>query len=698
MSNELEINKILELNSHNPLGLASYKIPNGIYKPALFETLISHTNNVPMAPISGSKNFKMEHFYPLLEFIVNEVNKIYMENPTDVNTISTLDNILSCYLLSKLTMLVKGQTLLNKLVHRINKITSQKKTITGLLMESARTGPFLTFLFWLNRHPDKLIEKLQRDELEGIFIMSIGNSDDRLFKFVLKKVLKIDKLFFQKNTTTINSMITTLANSLVPPKYQLKRIKLLSEYISLVPYFHQMINGFNSEKVIVELHKHYYAIPHTFDSLRNLLRVFVTHNWDQDGLNIINNENYNKLVPLFKTEEEMTILNILLSIQFNLVKTNKLKNSIVKTIVQNNYNQLIELIDWDHLSTKNDIVKFIVSCIVEQNLVNKYIESRNILYVNQDILLYTRFISVPALLNGVNKAHTNSYVKIIRINKLLHKLRLYVKTKCKTRVIQYKVKMFDILREISTFTPNVSVPVLARGSSQFQFQKQKFTNLPPRHLLPGEISIYNNFMLKEKADGVLINNMPVGIYPHADILNNYQVKAEYIEELDLYLVFDIDIPNTTIDERYNALRNAHPYTSNTCIEKINSFDDFIKLFSKERLIIKTFINDNKSEPIKWYPKFACIYNSNETNIHKDLIRNVILEQDEEIKETLANSEPFKCDGLILTPINGTREIKIKPKSMMTIDLAFDGKKWVDRNGHDWSNLIIKPTIFTILPK
>jgi SAM-dependent methyltransferase len=453
-----------------------------------------------------------------------------------------------------------------------------------------------------------------------------------------------------------------------------------------------MINNFNSEKVIVELHKHYYVNPHTFDSLRNLLRVFVTNNWAQDGINIINNENYCKIVPLFKTQEELTILNILLSLQFDLVKTDKLSKPIINNIVKNNYNQLIEMIDWSNLSSKNDVVQIIVSCIVEQNLVNKYIEARNIFYVNHEMLFYTRFIKVPAFNNAVNKGKNDSFVKVIRINKMLHMLRLYVKSKCKNRVIQYKVKMFDLLREISTFSPKVSVPVLARGSSQFQFQKQKFTNLPPRHLLPGEISIYNNFMLKEKADGVLINNMPVGIYPHTDILNNYQVKAEYIEELDLYLVFDIDIPNTTIDERYNALRNAHPYTSNTLIEKINSFDDFVRLFSKERTVIKRFINDNKSEPIKWYPKFACIYNSNETNIHKDLIRNVILEQDEEIKEIIANSEPFKCDGLILTPINGTREIKIKPKSMMTIDLAFDGKKWVDRNGYDWSNLIIKPKI------
>ena len=38
------------------------------------------------------------------------------------------------------------------------------------------------------------------------------------------------------------------------------------------------------------------------------------------------------------------------------------------------------------------------------------------------------------------------------------------------------------------------------------FKKQKFTNIPPRHLLPGELAVYNNFLLKEKADGILINN------------------------------------------------------------------------------------------------------------------------------------------------------------------------------------------------
>jgi 2-polyprenyl-3-methyl-5-hydroxy-6-metoxy-1,4-benzoquinol methylase len=216
--------------------------------------------------------------------------------------------------------------------------------------------------------------------------------------------------------------------------------------------------------------------------------------------------------------------------------------------------------------------------------------------------------------------------------------------------------------------------------------------LPPRHLLPGEINIYNNYLLREKADGILINNIPIGIYPHVQILNNYQVKAEYIEEIDLYLIFDIDIPNTTIEERYDILRKNHPLTCNTSMQNINSIDEFIKIFKYEREIIKQFLIDNNSEPIKWFPKFACKYDFNNVDklnieLNIELIQKIILAQDKEIYEIITNSKPYSCDGLILTPLNGTREIKIKPQSMMTIDLLFNNNKWLDRNNNDWSHII-----------
>lgn len=689
---QLEIDKILELNSHEPDNISKYVIPSCINIPNLFESLINQVNNAPMQ--GNNKNYKMEYYYPILEFIVNEMNNIYFNIIPNATLIKSMDLLLRNELLGKLTILMKGQTLLNKLTHRITKVMPQQHMIMRMLMESARTGPFMTFLFWINKLNEKSIEKLPKSELEQVFIYSIGNSDDRLFKFVLEKILKVNKLFFQQNVAPIESMIGTLASSLVPPKYQLKRLKLLSSYISLVPYFKNMIEHFSSDKVIIELHKHYYVHPYSFDMLHKIFNIFIINDWSSDsGSFVINEVNYNKIVPLFKTEEEVYILNIIISISHDVHKLTKVKKAIFNKIIHDNYVVLIEMITWGSLNYNNEMLNHVISSLVEQNLINKYVNSRNVRNINQIILYYTRFIKIPSPIVNINQQYNSdvyAYNKAIKINKFLHKLRLYVKSKCKTRVIQHKVKMFDLLCEIKSFNPKSSVPVLKNGSVQYQFQKQKFTNLPPRHLLPGEISIYNNFLLKEKADGILINNLPIGIYPQIDIIKNYQVKAEYIEEFDLYLIFDIDIPNTTIEDRYNILRSYHPYTTNTKMQKINSLGDFIQLFNQERNIIKNFMIENQSESIKWYPKFACIYNSTNNSIHGELIQNIILEQDALINEIISNSELFKCDGLILTPLNGAREIKIKPKSMMTIDLLFDGKKWVDRNNNDWSSIIIKP--------
>lgn len=698
MSIQQEIDKISLLNSHGTNGFDTYTIPSNFKVPDILNTLMNCISNTPVN--ENIKNYKMEYYSPMLTFIVKEMNKIYLAPEPDNSLVIKCDQILTNHLLNKLTLLAKGQNLLNKLAHRFAKINIFKQKINDLLTESARSGTFLTFLFWLSRHDSKTIEKLSQSMQENIFALSIGNSDDRLFKFILEKVLKTDKLFLQKSKSTINNMIGTLAGSLVPPKYQLKRLRILSSYISLVPYFYKMINEFESDKVIFELHKYYYENPHDFDSIYTILRRIVKFNWDEndtENTNTLDINNYNKFISLFKTEGEIYTLNILLSVIYNIEPQIKNMNMLlINQIVKNNYKKIIESTIWEKSYTFNKHGKYILSVLIENNLINKYVDQVSVKNVNQYLLLFTRFISIPEHKpSSNNSTWTNKILdNAIKINKLLHHLRLFVKSKCKTKIIQRKVKMFDLVREINTFTPKKSVPVLANGSTQYQLCKQKFSDLPPRHLLPGEIHIYKNFLLREKADGVLIANMPVGIYPYTQQLNNYQVKAEYIEELDLYLVFDIDIPNTTIEERYNILRKLHPYTSCTKIETIDSLDDFINIFKKERTSINNFIKESKSEPIKWYPKFACMYKSNNSNtqsILSELITNIICENNQEIKQIISSSEPFACDGLILTPLDGSREIKIKPKSLMTIDLEFDGVKWIDRNCYDWSNIIIKPS-------
>ena len=676
-----------KLAEYNTKQLDSFPIKDKIIA---FSAIIKHCSAVPGMG-ANNKNFKMEYFYKLIEFIVNKIVEIYSEtNVTDV-TINQIDDFLVAILLEKITRLFKGQHLLNKLAFRINKKLKNENQIIPYLLTASEAGTFITFLFWLNYTKGKNLESIAPDTLEKIYINSIGNSDDRLYKYILNHINKHDKLFFQKNNNVINSLISTLSNSTVPSKYQLRRIKVLSQQISLIPYFRIMINSFTSEKVLLELHKYYYVDkyyyvePYGLETLCKLIKNFILLNntgFDGNCLKIL------KLMDILQSKEEKTMCQIITSFITNFNFNFKvIDNLIFDKIIIDYYEPLIRLIDWNDFINSLDHVeinKKALKTMVTNNLVTKYCIKFKINYKNmindwhgRKLFFFTRFFDTSV-----------NYV--VNINLLLHKLRLIAKKRNKTRIVERQVKMFELLKEIKTFSPIKTIPVLSNGSYGFQQQQQKFTNLPPRHLLPGELSIYNNFFLKEKADGILINNLPIGIYPQSSIISNYQVKAEYIEELDLYLVFDIDIPNTTIIDRYNLLRQAHSYTYNTCLEQIDDLNDMFKIMDKERSIIKQFIRENSEQPIKWYPKFACVVSDNCENIYKQLINLIIEEQDELINSKLKLSEPFNCDGLILTPLDGKREIKIKPKSMMTIDLLYNGGKWIDRNNYDWSHLIIKP--------
>ena len=56
-------------------------------------------------------------------------------------------------------------------------------------------------------------------------------------------------------------------------------------------------------------------------------------------------------------------------------------------------------------------------------------------------------------------------------------------------------------------------------------------------MLPDEFNIYNSFLIREKADGILVNNLSTNIFPECEKLKYCIVKAEFIENNDLYFVF-----------------------------------------------------------------------------------------------------------------------------------------------------------------
>jgi SAM-dependent methyltransferase len=630
------------------------------------------------------KNYKLTYYSDMLDFIVNHITKLYNSSDEKKHILDFLKDTL----LEKITTSCQGQKLLDRL-YNIIIVLPHEYLIDRMLYIASKSGTIITFLFWLKLSKYKEIQKLPILTLEDIIIDSIGNSDDRLFKFMLDAVLKNNKLFLQQNTSTINKMISSLHHSLVPPKYILRRIKMLSTYISLTPYFNHMIGIFTNEKVLLELHKYYYVVPYTYNSLDKITNRLLSTVYSDTVIK--------KLYDILKTDEERIMLYIIALLKKCYLNINTpIQTKLYTEIICNNFNDILNIISYGTLSKQSNIMN-IIKILSSYNLINKYIENNihNMVTINTSILLLSRFLDT----SNLDTKHMQ-YKRIININMTLHRLRLLAKKKAKAKITNHTVKMFNIINEIKTFEPKSDINILKNGSRYYQVNKQKFTNLPPRHIMPGELTIYNSFLLREKADGILINNLPIDIYPMVHIMNNHMIKAEYIEDLDLYLVFDIDIPNTTIIERYNILRKSHNYTNNLYDPfPIKTLDCYNKIQYEEHININKFLKENKQNTIKWYPKFACIYDHTDNmTLYRQLIEDIIITNKTK-SDTIYNN-----DGIILSPLNGDREIKIKPKSLMTIDLLYNNNMWLDRSNTDWSHLItntmkVKPGgIYRCYPK
>jgi hypothetical protein len=212
--------------------------------------------------------------------------------------------------------------------------------------------------------------------------------------------------------------------------------------------------------------------------------------------------------------------------------------------------------------------------------------------------------------------------------------------------------------------------------------------IPPRHLLPFENIINNNFLIKEKADGILMNSLPIDIFPKALEFNKYEIKAEFIESLNLYLVFDINIPDSTIYERQIFLRNLHYITQNKIkIPNVKNFDELINQIHLERSSLEVFVELNFNK-VKWYPK--CSWKMLMTSENYSNIKNIISGKSNYLKSL--NYGIFNIDGFILTPLSGARELKVKPKNLLTIDLLYDGVNWLDSDNNIYNNIELEPKV------
>lgn len=484
-----------------------------------------------------------------------------------------------------------------------------------------------------------------------------GTHDDRLFKYLLDKTTNIDlsKVFINIISDGYNDSRN---------KYILKRIKLLNEKykvtFSLIIKYLKKTSLYNSVNVLlfVKLFKIYYNEPITY----NYINSIVTHYYDKtDSLKMIYN--------LLKTEKEKNLLNL----SFFQNSSTLLVSSLYNHKLDEDYNNVLyscfflnDTYDQNVMIMRIKVLQYIINIFGKDDVTNCIVNSINNSpdYQFYGIIKpqYLFMLNVYILYQKLNKKKI--HIQISKHMKKYSTMKIFTRYCCSYVREKKNVKIFPILNELRNLKPNDIIPVFRDGTRFYKNTNYHFNFIPPYSLYPGGLDVIRTqCFIKEKADGTLVYN-----------IDDFQqsIKAEYIEDEDIYLVFDIDL-DMSIQERYEYLRSIHPLTKNTTTPIINNKDDLLKAITMERELYQQFLS---TKHLKWYPK--CSYYVEDINCIKDYLYSVVNSDTDEFVENNGMN-----DGYILTPLNGDREIKLKPKSLLTIDLLYKNKKFVDREGYKY---------------
>ncbi len=548
-----------------------------------------------------------------------------------------------------------GLKILNKIPNVNNYILNN---INDIINTCASSWTFPVFLYYLD-----LIKEIQISYLDDFIADCFLNSDDRIYKFVIDNNNNLKLINY--NEKLINKIILNifLLNSNI--KYTLRRLKYLN---SLFPnlgekHFNIIIDRFNGDlNAFDKIIKYYYNQPFTSSNINKLMDcIYYSSNI---------NEKINYYYSLLKTTTEKN--KFIISSLFINGTANKI--SIIDG--KNDFNNLSDFIKahLDNILFEHNTVSYFKFNISEfKDFINNigFSNVSSCLIINESFYVQKSgiFFLLPLLVahgyNGLffNKTryYINRFIKNIRLKKqIIHKLKLY-----------------PIINELKSLNNKSIVFNKLRNN-----KKQLFNTIPPYHLYPGQLnSINNGCLLKEKADGILVYNIPNDVNPIFPFKN--KLKAEFIEDLDLYLVFDID-EEKSIEDRHLLIHNKHKY-GQTSIPIINNEDDMIYNINMERDKLKSFLKEPYNN-YRWYPKPAWKI----VNIDNFIVPFIDIINMKPISNWIINNDNdnYNNDGLILTPLNGDREIKIKPKNLYTIDLLYLDNKWLDRDGYEW-DIIIK---------
>ena len=653
-------------------------------------------------------NYKLDEYYTIckqyicsqniceqniIHFISNYINMLSHQEHTykNINYVSHLNNIYDLYnLYNKLYIINKLNNtdiylifieILCKTINtqhilkKCNLDILEEYNIINLMIKTSMEGS-LPILLILIQYIHKKNYNIDNHTKETCIINSFKNTDDRVYKYYLTNVSDI--IYIINNN--MNLIISNIFSFYIPDKYKLRRLKMLNSIVPLDNMINHMILSLNDNITNSSSHNNYYMACNIFkyyynyenidvDNIIKLAHICVYVNIDNiDNIDIYINKVYNFYNILQKNiDKNIFLCEYIINVDYIYYKYINLQ--IIPDIDMKDYNIADKIINNNFIQlTHNPII---------HNIFKLFKNSSSILYsisYNSKSIIY--------LLPFVNYFQSNNYmthIEAIRLNKCIYYIKVFIRKYNKNKTIYRRLKIKPLLDEMINLKPNESIKVLKDGTRFHSNMMQKFNNIPPYHIFPGQLNLLNNFLIRQKADGVLSTNIPNIIYPIFNFKQN--IKAEYIEDMDLYLVYDIDI-NSNIIDRYNHLRSLHHSTHNSSLKKITSQQELEDSIKNEEDILNKFL-DEPYEHYRWYPKAAWEIGEVKKNIIENMIDILNLLKPIEI---ISSKYIIPTDGYIISPLNGNREIKIKPKYLLTIDLLYKNNKWYDRDGYLYNNI------------
>ena len=397
--------------------------------------------------------------------------------------------------------------------------------------------------------------------------------------------------------------------------------------------------------------------------------------------------------------------------ELNNVSSNFIKNTILEknsNITEKDY------VNLDSQGVYNDFVQFLIDQKVNFNQSVSYYNNYLLYTYHNKPKIFKALIlkgySFKPIFEYFGKPHYyNAYYPLktdwISLYNIIRRLsfRKHFQHK-KNHTHNFKSTIIDMIARPPD--SNTDLPVLQKGGKLFYRDLDEMDMLMENstvefknavHIEPRElVSILNqqnNLCISQKVDGILRKEVDItDIYPQFQDTDFDLVKldAEYIEQLDLYLIFNIRSHQNQLHsywEDYQALKSEHVATTNnslvdSIISTSDTQDTIIQKMNREIENILNFSQKTKHiNKAKWYPKvFYQIQGDEKRRLQ---VLQIFIDRQKEIFSNNQNSYSMSkylennnimTDGLILMNNQDKQQLyKYKPDYCMSADLLIDMK-------------------------